>query len=110
MSGNMTETDNIRERLITLTRDLVLIPGTATRIDDLDRCFDFVKKCINNTEDLEVNEYRHNGLPSIVAMPRSISEPEVLLISHLDVINHSDLKAYNPTVETGKYLEQAVVI
>ena len=98
----MTETDKIKERLIALTRDLVLIPGTSLRLDDLERCFEFVKDCINKTNDLKINEYRHNGLPSLVAMPHEINAPEVLLISHLDVINHSDVRAYNPMVENGK--------
>ena len=102
MNGNMTETDKIKEHLVALTRDLVLIPGTSLRPDDLERCFEFVKDCISRTDRLEISEYRHNGIPSLVALPEGIRAPDVLLISHLDVINHNDVRAYNPVVENGK--------
>ncbi len=98
----MTETNKIKDRLVTLTRDLVLIPGTYLRPDDVERCFEFVKGYINKADNIKIQEYRDNGIPSLVAMPENVNKPDVLLISHLDVINHSDVKAYNPVIENGK--------
>jgi hypothetical protein len=47
----MTETsrkdDSLRRRLIELTRDLIIIPSTRDRPEDIERCMEFV---INHVE------------------------------------------------------------
>ncbi len=98
----MSKTDDIRERLIALTRELVSIPGTSLRLDDLERCFGFVKSQVERTDGIEVKEHRWVGIPSLVAMPYGITVPEILLISHLDVIDHNDIGAYDTVVKSGK--------
>jgi succinyl-diaminopimelate desuccinylase len=103
MTGTRMKTNqNIRENLIALTKDLVLIPGTAQRPDDLERCISFVEDYLNNLDNIRIFEYRHKNIPSIVALPEGISEPEILLVSHLDVISHSDVGVYNPSVKNGR--------
>ncbi len=103
MTGTKHRTyQNIREKLIALTKDLVLIPGTAERPDDLNRCIAFVKDYLNNINNICITEYRHNDIPSIVALPKDTTEPLILLVSHLDVISHSDVGVYNPSLREGR--------
>ncbi len=98
----MKDRDEITERLIELTRELVAIPGTSLRLDELERCYDLVKCQVERTDGVVVKEYRRVGVPSLVAMPRGIDAPKVLLISHLDVINHNDAGAYGTVIKHGK--------
>lgn len=95
----MTVTDDLRERLVALTRDLMLIPGCAARPDELERCCAFVSNHVDAIADVEVRRIRHEGVPSLLALPRGIASPRVVLCGHLDVISHPDPQAYRPRVE-----------
>ncbi|MCH7590120.1 M20 family metallopeptidase [PVC group bacterium] len=53
-------------------------------------------------ENVEVFEYEHHGIPSLVAMPVNVREPEVLMCGHLDVITHPDVYSYRSYIEDGK--------
>ncbi|NIP56315.1 MAG: M20 family peptidase, partial [Phycisphaerae bacterium] len=55
-----------------------------------------------NLDSVQITEYAHNGNPSIVALPKDIAEPDILLVSHLDVISHADVGVYNPRVNNGR--------
>lgn len=103
----MTETRGedrrvLQERLIALTKDLILIPSTASRPDDIERCTAFVRNYIKTLNDVDIREYRHNGFPSLVVLPKKIENPEVLLVSHLDVVSHEDVEVYNPEIADGR--------
>jgi succinyl-diaminopimelate desuccinylase len=105
--GNMTginheDTQTVRERLIALTRDLILIPSTESRPDEIERCIAFVRNYINTLDHVDIREYRHNNIPSLVALPKKIGKPEVLLVSHLDVVSHGDLEVYKPEITDGR--------
>lgn len=99
---DLADGENIREHLVTLTKDLILIPGCATRPDDLDRCTAFIRNYIKPLRSVDVTEYRHNGNPSLVALPAKISHPDILLVSHLDVVSHADVEVYNPEITDGR--------
>ena len=95
-------TDSIREHLVGLTKDLVLIPGTAERPDDIERCVSFIKDYLKNLDRVRINEHVQNEVPSIVALPKDITEPDILLVSHLDVISHADVGVYRPRINNGR--------
>ncbi len=99
---NDEDTKGTRERLIALTKDLILIPSMASRPDDIERCIAFVRNYIKTLKDVDIKEYRHNGIPSLVVLPKKIGEPEVLLVSHLDVVSHEDVEVYNPEITDGR--------
>ena len=65
----------LRDRLVELTRDLVIIPSTASRPDERDRCYQFVRNHIDVIEGLEIRDYRRSGYPSLVAVPAGCEEP-----------------------------------
>jgi succinyl-diaminopimelate desuccinylase len=99
---NRVEHKDIREHLVSLTRDLILIPSSASRPDDIERCIAFIRNYIKTLDDVKVMEYRHNMVPSLVALPEKTGKPEVLLVSHLDVVSHEDVEVYNPEITDGR--------
>ncbi len=101
----MTATNDdllLRERLVAMTRDLILIPSIPSRPDDLRRCYEFVKNHVDALDGIRVDEYESAGHRSLVAMPVGESEPAVLLCAHLDVITHPDLAFYRSEVRQGR--------
>ena len=82
-----TQSDGqLRKRLVELTRDLILIPSTADRPEEIDRCMEFVINHVENAEAVIVHRYREGGTPSCVLLPHGIPVPQVLLLAHLDVV------------------------
>lgn len=103
----MTVIDNkaeprIEERLIALTRDLILIPSIPTRPDDRRHCYEFVKNHLESLETIEVREFEHNGIPSMIAAPPGCHKPDILLCGHLDVITHPDVSSYRSRICDGR--------
>lgn len=96
------QNDALRNRLVALTRDLILIPSVASRPDDTERGLDFIKNHLDTLEHIRIHEYRHRGIPSIVALPDGIETPDLLLCGHLDVIEHPDLRVYKSDVRDGR--------
>lgn len=90
------------ERIVALTRDLMLIPGTLSRPDDRRQCYEFVKNHLESLEHIRVREYECNGIPSLVATTPGHAEPKVLLCAHLDVIGHPDPHVYRSRIEGGR--------
>lgn len=94
--------ESLRDRLVALTRDLVIIPSTASRPGDRERCYQFVRNHIDAIQGIEVREYRCEGFPSLVALPTDCSKPEVLLCAHLDVVGLPDEANYQSRIEDGR--------
>ncbi len=93
---------NIRERLVALTRDLILIPSIQSREEDRARCFDFIKNHLESLEHIELREFEHKTIPSLIAAPPGCHKPKILMCGHLDVIQHPDLSSYRSHIEDGR--------
>jgi succinyl-diaminopimelate desuccinylase len=102
----MTETsrkdDSLRRRLVELTRDLIIIPSTRDRPEDIQRCMEFVINHVELPNELTVRRFNEEGSPSTVILPHNISAPEVLLLAHLDVVARGEGAEYRSLVEDGK--------
>jgi hypothetical protein len=101
----MTETSKseiLRQRLIELTRDLILIPSTRERPEEIERCVEFVVNHADLPGAVEVRRFREQGSPSVVILPRNISIPEVMLFAHLDVVARPEGTEYRSTVTDGR--------
>jgi succinyl-diaminopimelate desuccinylase len=102
----MTETsrkdESLRRRLIELTRDLIIIPSTRDRPEDIERCMEFVINHVELPNDLTVRRFYEDGSPSTVILPHNISAPEVLLLAHLDVVARPQGAEYHSSVNDGR--------
>ena len=83
--------DRKLERIVALTRDLVLIPGT----------YEFVKNILEVLPGIDVQEFERNKYPSFVAHPSGHTTPEILICAHLDVIDHPDPETYRSSIRNG---------
>ncbi|MFT5129807.1 MAG: succinyl-diaminopimelate desuccinylase [Rhodothermales bacterium] len=94
-----TEPKNLREQLIQLTRDLVMVPSSAERPDDVERALEIVRHHVDNQPGVDVQVYRSAGNPSIAAMPASSPlHCDILLCAHVDVVSHGSASIYRPEV------------
>jgi succinyl-diaminopimelate desuccinylase len=101
----VTETDaqhNIQERLVALTRDMILIPSNTAHPDERGRCYEFIKNHLEALENIEVREFENKGIPSLVAAPPGCSKPQILMCGHLDVITHPDVTSYRSQIQDGR--------
>lgn len=78
--------NELRQRLVSITRDLVLIPSTRDRPHDIMRALEFVINHVEGTPGLQICRYEDQGIPSLIIRPNGVDHPEVLLCAHLDVV------------------------
>jgi succinyl-diaminopimelate desuccinylase len=92
----------IRQRLVALTRDLILIPSIPGRPEDRLRCLEFVRNHLEAVDGIVVHTYECRGVPSLAALPLTCPEPAVLMCAHLDVITHPDVAFYRSEIRNGR--------
>jgi len=97
-----TSDSALRAQLIALTRDLILIPGTASQPKDIERGLAFVRNHLESLAHITLQEFRHDGHPSLIACPEGIPHPDILLCGHLDVIDHPDPAVYRSTLHDDR--------
>ena len=94
--------DELRLRLTSLTRDLILIPSTDSRLAERKRCFEFIRNHLDQLERIQLREFQSNGYDSLVVFPQSTETPEILLCGHLDVVEHPEPDAYHSKLVDGR--------
>ncbi len=92
----------LTDRLVALTRDLILIPSTDSRPDERARAFSFFLNHLESLTDIRIQRHRSGGYESLVALPEGRDRAEVLMIGHLDVIEHPDLDLYRSHIRDGR--------
>lgn len=100
--ANLTKDSELRERLVALTRDLILIPTTATRPEDMRRGFQFIKNHLEDLSGIAIEDHEHNGLASLVVRPGKIKKPALLICAHLDVVDYPTPEFFQSKVENGR--------
>jgi len=96
------ENARLRERLVALTRDFILIPGSAERPGELRRALQWVRNHLESLEDIAVGLYDSNGVPSLVARPVGDAPIDVLLCGHIDVVHHPDPDTYQSRISGSR--------
>lgn len=94
--------DVLSRRLIELTRDLVLIPTSHLRPGDTQRCIEFIKNHLEETDEIDIKIYKPNGIPSLSALPKDHPKPEILFCAHLDVVALQEEAQYISHVKDGR--------
>ena len=102
MIGTSRKDESLRRRLIELSRDLILIPSTRDRPEDIERCMEFVINHVELPNELTVRRFYEKGSPSTVILPHNVSTPEVLLLAHLDVVARPEGSEYRSSVIDGR--------
>lgn len=95
---------DLTDRLTSLTRDLILIPSTDGRPGERQRAFQFFLNHLQGLPDLEIRTYDSGGYESLVVLPKGITQPDVLLCGHLDVVEHPKLESYRSAIADGKII------
>ncbi|TDU68037.1 succinyl-diaminopimelate desuccinylase [Prosthecobacter fusiformis] len=98
----MSFSSPLLERLVALTRDLILIPSTDTRPHERARCFAFLRDHLEAVDGVCIREFESDGYGSLVASPMGAENPEILMVAHLDVIDHPDMDVYRSSVRDGR--------
>lgn len=92
----------ILDRLIALTRGLIHIPSTESRPADRARCFALCRCYLDAVPGLAIREYESNGFASLVAGSLGVEVPRILLVGHLDVVEHPDVDVYQSELRDGR--------
>ena len=90
------------DRLVSLTRDLISIQSTRHLPHEIARGFSFLRNHLEAVEGLSLREVESGGVGSLVAMPQHIDVPDVLMLGHLDVIDHPNADVYQSVVRDGR--------
>jgi succinyl-diaminopimelate desuccinylase len=96
-----SDPEELRDRLVRLTRDLVLIESTDDKPDERARCFQFIRNHLESCPGISISMYRQEGYDSLVALPEGVRRASVLFCAHLDVVDHPDDQGYVSSVENG---------
>ena len=102
MPETSRSSEALSKRLIELTRDLVLIPSTRDRPDEVARCMEFVVQHLELPEAITVRRFQEGGVPATVFLPHGIAAPAVMLLAHLDVVPRGEDSAYRSSVVDGR--------
>ena len=98
----MNDAHETTRRMVDLTRDLVLIPSTEKRPDERARCFQLLTQHLEQVAGVELRRFESNGFESLVATPSGVTAPDVLMVGHLDVIEHGEANFYRSEVRDGR--------
>jgi len=94
--------EEVQKRLVELTCDLIAIPSTCDRPDDIKRCTEFVIKHAEVSETLTARLICEHDVLSTVILPRGIDVPEIMLFAHLDVVSLPEGTQYLPSIRKGR--------
>lgn len=96
--------DSVKERLVALTRDLMLVPTTVSRPEEMLRGFQLIKNHLEGLEKIKIQDFEDKGVPSLVAFPAGKSKPEILICAHLDVVDFPSASAFSSKIENGRII------
>lgn len=92
----------LRDRVVALTRDLILVPSSAAHPAEIERGLDLVRIQLDTVAGLRLEEHRCGDVPSLVARPAAVERPEILLLAHVDVVDHGSLGLYRSRLQDGR--------
>ena len=89
-------------RLLALTRELVLIPSTESRPEAREQCFALCRRHLESVPGVEIRECQSRGFTSLVAGAKNMESPSILLVAHLDVVDHASAEVYQTQIHQGR--------
>ena len=92
----------LRDRLVALTRDLILVPSSAAHPAEIERSLELLRIQLDTVVGVRLEEHRWEGVPALVGLPAGVANPEVLLLAHIDVVDHGNAGVYRSQVRDGR--------
>lgn len=92
----------LTDRLVALTRDLILIPSTDSAPQERARAFSFFRNHLETLPGVRLQLHESGGYESLVVLPADREHADILMIGHLDVIEHPDLELYRSYLRDGR--------
>ena len=70
----MTATDGaadgaLRDRLVALTRDLILVPSSVAHLAEIERSLDLLRIQLDTVAGVRLEEHRCEDVPALVVLP-----------------------------------------
>ena len=94
--------NELTNRLLSIARDLILIQSTDSKPEERRRAFQFFLNHLQGIEAVSIQRFESDGYESLLALPRGVEHPEILLCGHLDVVEHPSEAAYVSTIKNGR--------
>lgn len=101
------ETMNIETQIAALTAELIRIPTTHSRPQEIQRCADFIEDWLSR-HDIHYQRSDHAGVPSITVLPRP-KTTEVLMMAHFDVVEAQDDAQFVPYEQDGRLFGRGAI-
>lgn len=92
-------TSRLHRELVDLTKDLIRIPSTGSRPEEITHCADFIANWLQQN-DIAFEKETHNSTPSILVLPKA-RECKVLFMTHFDVVEVNDPAQFSPYEQNG---------
>lgn len=91
--------DTIHLEILELTQELIAIPSTSSRRDDIHYCAEFICQWLTKN-DIDHELHIIKDVPSITVLPQPGTAP-VLVMSHFDVVEVKNNRLFEPWIENG---------
>ncbi|MCB1232216.1 MAG: M20 family metallopeptidase [Verrucomicrobiae bacterium] len=98
----MIDRERLKDHIVQLTRDLVLIESTDARPEERRRCFQLIRNHLEEVPGIELRRLENHGYESLVVLPEGCEMPKVLFCGHLDVVEHPDPESYRSEIRDGR--------
>lgn len=91
---------NIQQEVLNLLLDLIRIPSTESRPEEILRCGEFIASWLQKHGINHILEV-YNTTPSLLVLPEN-RKTKVLLMSHFDVVEVDDTAQFQPYEQDGR--------
>ena len=97
----------IEAQIADLTSDLIRIPSTHSRPEEIRRCADFIEAWLSR-RDIDYQRFDHAGVPAITVLPRP-KTVEILMMAHFDVVEAQDDAQFVPYEQDGRLFGRGAI-
>ncbi|MDE0222934.1 MAG: M20/M25/M40 family metallo-hydrolase, partial [Spirochaetaceae bacterium] len=93
---------HLRTDLIDMTRELVHVPSSAAHPSAIERGLELLRGRLGPLPGVRIDEHLCEGVPSLVVLPEAVETPSILLVGHVDVVDHGSRRHYRARVRDGR--------
>ena len=100
-------TPHLQQEIVALTQELIRIPSTHSRPQEIWNCAFFIEKWLTNNN-ISYKLQESNGIPTIMVLPEKGRVP-VLLMSHFDVVEADDELIFTPRLDGDRLFGRGAI-